>query len=156
MACLFAAMTCIARTLDGHVLAAYRFRTVLAVPIIARDGAVLGALNLHERRDGQSFSDEDQRLAEAIAHHAAVALERARLITELQAHADALEAHAAEQEAFIHTVSHALKTPLSSILAMGEILASNPAKQAWGRRAGWMSSCAMRSGCGRSSMTCWA
>jgi signal transduction histidine kinase len=102
-------------TLDGHVLAAYRFRTVLAVPILSRDGQVLGSLNLHERHDGKPFTEDDQRLGEAIAHHAAVALERARLVAELRARAE-------EQEAFIHTVSHALKTPLSSVLAVAELL----------------------------------
>ncbi|MGI8554137.1 MAG: GAF domain-containing protein [Dehalococcoidia bacterium] len=49
----------------------------LLVPIVTRDGRVLGVLNLHDRRDDSHFSDEDQRLAEGMAQHAAVALERA-------------------------------------------------------------------------------
>lgn len=100
----------------------YRYKTLLAVPILARDGRVLGALNLHERRDGRPFTVEDERLAEGIAHHAAVALERARMIESIRAHVNALEAKAKEQAELIHTISHAIKTPLSSILAMAGLL----------------------------------
>lgn len=56
--------------------------TALSVPVLGRDGHVLGALQLFERRDGQEFTDDDQRLAEGIAHHAAVALERAAVALE--------------------------------------------------------------------------
>ena len=100
----------------------YRYKTLLAVPILARDGRVLGALNLHERRDGRPFTADDERLAEGIAHHAAVALERARMIEAIRAHVNALEAKAREQAELIHTISHAIKTPLSSILAMAGLL----------------------------------
>lgn len=44
------------------------------------------------------------------------------MMRQLQERTDALEARAAEQEAFIHSVSHVLKTPLSSILAAAEIV----------------------------------
>jgi diguanylate cyclase (GGDEF)-like protein/PAS domain S-box-containing protein len=59
-------------------------RTALSVPILGRTGHVLGSLNIFDRRDGQDFTDDDQRLAEGIAHHAAVALERAGLTAELR------------------------------------------------------------------------
>lgn len=42
--------------------------TALAVPIVARDAHALGVLQLFDRRDGRPFSDDDQRLAEGIAH----------------------------------------------------------------------------------------
>lgn len=35
--------------LEGHVLAGYRFGTVLSVPVLSSDGHVLAVLNLHER-----------------------------------------------------------------------------------------------------------
>src|SRR5712692_617469 len=69
-----------------------RFKTLLAVPILARDGRALGALNLHERRDGRSFTDADQHLAEGLAHHAAIAFERALMLAEIHAYVSALEA----------------------------------------------------------------
>ena len=58
--------------------------TALSVPIIGRDGRVLGSLNLFERHDSRPFSKGDERLAEGIAHYAAAALERASLIQELR------------------------------------------------------------------------
>jgi signal transduction histidine kinase len=110
-------------TLNGRPLANYRFGSALSVPVISRSGHVLGALNLHEPRDGRAFSTNDERLATAIAQHAAFAFERLELNRELKERARALELRTEEQEAFIHTVSHALKTPLSSVIASAEIAA---------------------------------
>jgi signal transduction histidine kinase len=110
-------------TLNGRPLADYRFASALSVPVISRSGHVMGALNLHEPRDGRAFSPIDERLARAIAQHAAFALERLELTRALQERARALELRTEEQEAFIHTVSHALKTPLSSVIASAEIAA---------------------------------
>lgn len=50
----------------------------LGVPIVAR-GEVIGALYLTDREDGRPFDDDDQRLMEVLAAHAAVAIEHARL-----------------------------------------------------------------------------
>ena len=58
--------------------------SMLMVPLKGANGRVLGTVSLHDRRDGLPFSEDDQRLAEGIAHHAAVALQRATLITELR------------------------------------------------------------------------
>lgn len=57
-------------------------QAVLAVPILTEDGKTLGVLGLVERRDGLTFSDGDQQLAEAMAHRAAIALQRARAAEE--------------------------------------------------------------------------
>jgi diguanylate cyclase (GGDEF)-like protein len=88
----------------------------LAVPILGRDGRVLGSLNLFDRLDGNSFSNEDQRLAEGIAHHAAMAMERAQLIQELQAREQRLQEQAVtdpltglpNRRLFLERLSHAL------------------------------------------------
>jgi|SRR5581483_9371367 signal transduction histidine kinase len=50
----------------------------LGVPIISK-GQHLGSLYLCDRRDGQPFSAEDERMVELLAAHAAVAIENARL-----------------------------------------------------------------------------
>jgi K+-sensing histidine kinase KdpD len=50
----------------------------LGVPIISR-GVVLGNLYLTEKRFGSEFTDNDARLVDLLARHAAVAIENARL-----------------------------------------------------------------------------
>ena len=57
---------------------------VLAVPLSGSDGTVLGVLSFSDPSDGKPFSEDDERLAEGIAHHAAVALERVTLLQELR------------------------------------------------------------------------
>jgi diguanylate cyclase (GGDEF)-like protein/PAS domain S-box-containing protein len=82
--------------------------TALAVPILGSGGDVLGSLNLFDRRDGKPFTDEDQRLVEGIAHHAAVALERAGFTLRLRDLADALKASAQFNEAVIAHASQGI------------------------------------------------
>lgn len=65
-------------------------RTVLAVPILSGRG-VLGVIELHNRRDLQSFSEEDVSYVQTIAHQAAIALERSQLFEEMERRTNALE-----------------------------------------------------------------
>jgi signal transduction histidine kinase len=50
----------------------------LGVPIVSK-GQIIGAFYLTDKRHEPSFSDDDQRLIEMLAAHAAVAIENARL-----------------------------------------------------------------------------
>jgi sigma-B regulation protein RsbU (phosphoserine phosphatase) len=62
----------------------YQTETVLCVPLIAaRDGRLLGVLEMLNNRGGP-FDQDDETLALALAQHAAAALDRARLIDEIQ------------------------------------------------------------------------
>jgi signal transduction histidine kinase len=54
-------------------------RSFLGVPIVAR-GDVIAAFYLTDCEDADEFSDEDVRLIEILAAHAAVAIENARLL----------------------------------------------------------------------------
>jgi signal transduction histidine kinase len=54
-------------------------RSFLGVPIVAR-GDVIAAFYLTDCEGADEFSDEDQRLIEMLAAHAAVAIENARLL----------------------------------------------------------------------------
>ena len=83
-------------------------QTAMSVPMLGQGGRVLGALQLFERRDGQAFSEDDQRLAEGIAYHAAVALERARTTAELRQLADALKTAARFNEEVIAGASQGM------------------------------------------------
>jgi signal transduction histidine kinase len=55
-----------------------QMRSFLGVPIVAR-GEVIAAFYLTDCEGAQEFSDDDQRLIEMLAAHAAVAIENARL-----------------------------------------------------------------------------
>lgn len=62
----------------------YQTRNILAVPLLAmHDGALLGVLELLNKRDGR-FSAFDEEVAVAFSQHAAAALDRARLVAELR------------------------------------------------------------------------
>jgi len=62
----------------------YETTRLLAVPVLSRSGEVVNVLSLFDRLDGRPFSAANQRLAEGIAHHASIALERATLVQRLR------------------------------------------------------------------------
>lgn len=66
-------------------------RSFLGVPIVAH-GRVLGNLYLTEKRIGPEFTEADEQLIELIARHAAVAIENARLYSEIEAQRQRLQA----------------------------------------------------------------
>lgn len=66
-------------------------RSFLGVPIVAR-GRVVGNLYLTEKRFGGEFTDEDARLVELLARHAAVAIENARLYSAIELQEERLRA----------------------------------------------------------------
>ena len=56
-----------------------QMRSFLGVPVAAR-GEIIAAFYLTDREGADEFSDQDQRLIEMLAAHAAVAIENARLL----------------------------------------------------------------------------
>jgi Nif-specific regulatory protein len=67
----------------------YRTRNLLAVPLSTHTGEIIGAFEVLNRRRG-AFGPDDEELLRAIAAQAAVAIETAQLVNELQAHRDRL------------------------------------------------------------------
>lgn len=61
----------------------YRWRSVLALPLINR-GQVVGLIELGDRRRARPFSDDEIRLAESLGSQAAIAIENARLYRDAQ------------------------------------------------------------------------
>ncbi len=57
----------------------YRTRTILAIPLLDHEGALVGVAQVLNRREG-GFDAEDERLAAGLAANAAVAMKRGRLI----------------------------------------------------------------------------
>ena len=124
-------------------------RSLLAAPITSNSG-VSGWFYFLNKRDADSFSEADERLAATMATHVAVAYENAMLYTEAQNHATELrmemavrkqaederarllvreQAARAEAEAanrgkdeFLAVLSHELRTPLTAILGWSHLL----------------------------------
>src|SRR5262249_53549303 len=72
-------------------------RTVLAIPML-RGGELLGAINI-VRYEVRPFNDGQVALMETFADQAAIAIENARLLTELQARTDQLTRSVGELKA---------------------------------------------------------
>ncbi|HEU4973548.1 MAG TPA: SpoIIE family protein phosphatase [Baekduia sp.] len=80
-------------TNDDHLalMRAARYRSALVLPLTAR-GRTFGALSLLRFGDATPFTEEDLRLGVALARHAAMGLDNARLFRDLQTTEERLEA----------------------------------------------------------------
>lgn len=88
---------------DGHL----PVRSYLAVPVVARAGQTYGALIFGHKLMGQ-FTDASEHIATAIAAHAAVALDNARLRTENE---EAIR----HRDDFLSIAAHEIRTPLTPL-----------------------------------------
>lgn len=106
----------------------YRSGSLLSVPIRTQD-RVIGVLNVNNKLAGTAFAAADQELLQMIAHQAALAIENLKLVGRLReqslelekAHADLLRIHQ-DRTRFVCSLSHELKTPLTSILGFADLL----------------------------------
>ncbi len=60
------------------------FSSLIAIPILDREGKPLGCFEIHDREDGEPFDDRDQEMLEALAAIAAVAMENSRRLGDLR------------------------------------------------------------------------
>lgn len=92
----------------------YGLMSVMVVPIV-RENIGVGVVILI-RKDGASFTVEQQDLIERVVVHAAINIENARLYSEVQA------ADRAKTE-FVGIVAHDLKAPMTGIRGYADLLA---------------------------------
>lgn len=95
-------------------------RAYASHPLIVGD-RVLGTLGLGTRQRDR-FSRDELDLMQVVAGQVAVALERSRLMIELQAQAEALSQTNRIKDEFLAVLSHELRTPLNPILGWSKLL----------------------------------
>ncbi len=107
-----------AREIDGDT--GFNTKSILAVPLILRD-SVIGVLEVLNKAHA-NFDQEDVIMVETMAAAAAIALENARLVSDLQTQNE-------ELDAFAHTVAHDLKGPLTMVLGYSDMLEGGDIEQ---------------------------
>ncbi|WP_423148269.1 PAS domain S-box protein [Rubrolithibacter danxiaensis] len=86
----------------------------LAIPVIAKDGTVIGGLFFGHSQPAK-FTDDHEKLLVGVVSQAAIALENAKLLDEVQK-------LNSKKDEFIGLASHELKTPVTSIKGYLQIL----------------------------------
>jgi PAS domain S-box-containing protein len=97
----------------------------LAVPVLGRDGKILGGLFFGHSNPGM-FTERDEKIIVAVAAQAAAAMNAARLYAAEQNARATAEAANQAKDHFIATLSHELRTPLTPVLAILSSLREDP------------------------------
>ena len=95
------------------------FRSLLTVPMRG-DGVIRGIVLL--RRSPGEFDDRVVNLLTALASQSKVAIENARLFSEIDEKGRQIEAANRHKSEFLANMSHELRTPLNAIIGFSEVL----------------------------------
>ena len=95
--------------------------SAMSVPLVRND-EVLGVLNVNDTAGTRRFSDHDLRALGFFAEHAAIAIGNARLFAKERETVEKLEELDRLKSDFVATVSHELKSPLTSIIGSAKTL----------------------------------
>jgi len=96
-------------------------RSILGVPLKVKD-EIIGVLQLVNKIGDRGFSQDDIQIASTLAAQAAIAIENARLLEELQRAYDDLSQFDQLKSNFVSIASHELRTPLAVILGYASFL----------------------------------
>jgi signal transduction histidine kinase len=102
------------------VLLGLGYRSVLAVPLLSEQ-RILGVLTVWRQAVGQ-YPAEVVDLLKTLAAQSAIAIQNARLFSELGEKGRELEAASRHKSEFLANMSHELRTPLNAIIGFSEVL----------------------------------
>jgi signal transduction histidine kinase len=104
-----------------ELLRRLRLRSALEVPLVAA-GCTLGVLVLATAASGRRYAPPDLAMAVDLAHHAALAIDRARLYREAQEARGAAEAAVRARAEFLSSATHDLRVPLTTTMGRAHMV----------------------------------
>jgi PAS domain S-box-containing protein len=105
-------------------------RTALSVPILNTEREVIGFLELHNKRHGSAFTQNDQRTLMAISETAATAIQNALAYREVQSAEESLRETDRRKDEYLAMLGHELRNPLGVISTAVQLLQKNSAANA--------------------------
>jgi PAS domain S-box-containing protein len=106
-----------------HIALKYGLRACWSVPLIAKNGRVLGTFATYHDRPYRPHP-LDLAVIDRLASYMAIAIQRSQLHADLIAARDHAEAASQAKSQFLANMSHELRTPLNAILGFSEIIAN--------------------------------
>src|SRR5215510_4987255 len=111
-------------TLDVIVRAG--FRALLYVPLLGTE-KIVGALVVRRRQPGE-FAASTIELLQTFAAQSVLAIQNARLFSELAEKSAALAVASSNKSQFVSSMSHELRTPLNAIIGLTDMMVANAAR----------------------------